>query len=390
MQRIDTKSGRDRLAERREPYWLKLESGRFVGYRKAATGGFWLARYRDGSGKQHWTQLGQSSGDDFTDAKRRAEAWFKTITGGGGVTVKTGTVEAACEVYAKNLEKQGRTGAATEARGRFNQCINSVRLVGRKNKREEKGDRLGGILLDRLTRDDVEAWVDRMNDGARGKPTVNRNLRTLKAALTYAVKVGYAANPVAWETVDQLPNAERARDVFLDTDQRRALLDASPENLRQFLTGLLYTGARPGELARATVADFDARQKTLTLRSAKGRGAKIRTRAVPLTAAAVALFTEAARDKLPKAPLFTGPDGGAWTKMQTSRAMRPAVKAARLPTATVPYSLRHAAVSEWLSGGINPVTVAKFAGTSMAMIEKHYYKFIAAPALEKLEAVKLL
>lgn len=390
MPRIDTKSGRDRLKVRREPYWYKVEAGKFLGFRKAATGGFWLARYRDGSGKQHYVQLGQSTGDDFTEAKRKAEKWFKTITGGAGVTVKTGSVADACEAYARGLEKKGRTGAAADARARFNQFVNGERTVGRKEKREIDGDRLGNIPLDRLTRDDVEAWLERLNGGKRSASTVNRNLRMLKAALTYSVKAGFAANPIAWDSVDALPNADRARDVFLDAGERRTLLDNSPDNLRQFLTALLYCGARPGELARAVVADFDAKQKTLTLRSAKGRGGKIRTRSVPLTAAAVALFAEAAKGKLPKAPLLTGPDGGAWTKMQLSRATRAAVKAAKLPKAIVPYSMRHAAISEWLAAGINPVTCAKMAGTSVLMIEKHYHKFIAEPALEKLEAVKLL
>ena len=390
MQRIDTKSGRDRLAERREPYWHKIEAGRFLGFRKGATGGFWIARYRDGSNKQHYAQLGQSVGDDYTEAKRKAETWFKTITGGAGVTVKTGTVEAACEAYARGLDKKGRTGAATDARARFAQFVNAKRTVGRKEKREIDGDRLGNIPMDRLTRDDVEAWLDRVNNGKRRASSVNRNLRQLKAALTYAVKVGYAANPVAWDSVDALPNADRARDVFLDADQRRTLLDNAPDGLRQFLTALLHIGARPGELARATVADFDRKQKTLTLRSAKGRGGKIRPRSVPLTAAALALFKDAAKDKLPSAPLLTGPDGGAWTKMQLSRATRATVKAAKLPKATVPYSMRHAAISEWLAAGINPVTCAKMAGTSVLMIEKHYHKFIAEPALEKLESVKLL
>ncbi|GMW05427.1 MAG: hypothetical protein AMXMBFR8_02240 [Nevskiales bacterium] len=390
MPRIDTKSGRDRLAVRREPYWLKLETGRSLGYRKTAAAGFWIARYRDRAGKKHYNALGQSTGDDFDNAKRRAEAWFKTITGGGGVTVRTGSVEAAVESYARGLEKKGRKGTAADARARFAQFVNSKRIVGRKEKREIDGDPLGNIAMDRLTRDDMEAWLDRVNNGKRSASSVNRNLRQLKAALAYAVKVGYAANPIAWESVDALPNADRARGDFLDADQRRALLDNSPDNLRRFLTALLYCGARPGELARAVVADFDAKQKTLTLRSAKGRGGKIRTRSVPLTAAAVALFAEAAKGKLPKAPLLTGPDGGAWTKMQLSRATRAAVKAAKLPKAIVPYSMRHAAISEWLAAGINPVTCAKMAGTSVLMIEKHYHKFIAEPALEKLEAVKLL
>lgn len=389
MQRIDTKSGRDRLKPRREPYWHKLEAGRFLGYRKGATGGFWLARYRDTTGKQHFVQIGQSTGDDFSDAKRKAERWLKTIAGSAGISIKTGTVEKACEDYAAALDRKGRTGTGADVRTRFNQFVNSGRVIGKKHKRTVPGDPIGSIRTDALTRDDVEAWLARLKAGKRNAATVNRNLRCLKAALTHAVKIGYAANPIAWQSVDAMANAERARTVFLTGEDRRALLDASSEPLRVFLTLLFYTAARPGELARTTVADFDAVQAMLTVRSAKGRGGAIRPRAVPLIPDALQLLKAAAKDKLPAAPLLSGPDGGPWTAMQLSRAMREAVKAAKLPSATVCYSLRHAAISEWLSGGIDAVTVAKIAGTSVTMIEKHYAKFIAAPAIEKLTAVKL-
>lgn len=389
MLRIDTRTGRDVLKIRREPYWQKLESGRFLGYRKAVTGGFWLARYRDGNGRQHFAQLGQSIGDDFTEAKRRADTWIKTITGNAGMTVKTGTVEKACADYATALDRKNRTAAGADARSRFNQFVNSSRIIGKHNKRAVQGDPIGSIRTDTLTRDHIEAWLARLIAGKRNAATVNRNLRSLKAALNHAVKIGYATNPVAWQSVDALANAERARSVFLTGENRKALLTASEAPLGEFLTALFYTAARPGELARATVADFDESQPALTLRSAKGRGGAIRPRAVPLIGEAKKLFKAAAKDKLPGAPLLSGPDGGPWTKMQISRAMRAAVRKSTLPAAVVPYSMRHAAVSEWLSGGIDPVTVAKLAGTSVLMIEKHYHKFIKAPALEKLAAVKL-
>ena len=54
---IDTKAKRERLYKRREPYWYKLILGGFIGYRVGATGGSWIARYRDEDGKQRYRSL---------------------------------------------------------------------------------------------------------------------------------------------------------------------------------------------------------------------------------------------------------------------------------------------------------------------------------------------
>ena len=45
--------------------------------------------------------------------------------------------------------------------------------------------------------------------------------------------------------------------------------------------------------------------------------------------------------------------------------MRLAVNRARLPPDIVLYSLRHAAISEMLTSGLDPLSVAKLAGTSV-------------------------
>lgn len=372
---FDTKSARDRLPARREPYWKALQTGRSLGFRKTARAGFWLARYR-ADGRQHYRALGEVSVLSLDDAKAAAEAWFRTMAGGATTTVKTGTVRDAFLAYVDNLEAEGRQGAADEARWRCGLVI--------------EGDRIGAMRLDRVTVDEVTAWRKRVHTPSRSASTVNKHLRILKAALNQAVRMGFAGNPEAWRSVRALPNAGRQRDLFLDLTERRALLNATADHARLYLEGLMHTAARPGELARALVSDFDARQGTLTLRCSKGRGGQERTRTFHLTPEALRVLKAAAKDKLPAAALFTNALCEPWGKMQLSRLVRAAAKKAGLPPGVVPYTLRHSIISEWLQAGINAVTVAKMAGTSVLMIEKHYHKFIAEPTLERLSMIQVV
>src|SRR5215471_21555426 len=82
--KIDSRSAREKLPKRREPYWTVLSAGCALGYRKGAKGGTWIARFRD-DGHQHYGPLGAA--DDardpdglsvfsFAQAQERARAWF--------------------------------------------------------------------------------------------------------------------------------------------------------------------------------------------------------------------------------------------------------------------------------------------------------------------------
>lgn len=77
---LTTKSARDRLPTRREPYWIKLESGKFLGFRVTPSGAFWVARCRVG-GRQQFSALGSAASLALDDAKRLAEAWFQSAMG---------------------------------------------------------------------------------------------------------------------------------------------------------------------------------------------------------------------------------------------------------------------------------------------------------------------
>ena len=155
------------------------------------------------------------------------------------------------------------------------------------------------------------------------------------------------------------------------------------------------TGARPGELAAATVADFDGRSLRLSHR--KGRAGKLRARYVTLSTDGIKFFKAQMKRKLPGASIFTEDGSQPWRRHRWARAVNAAIQAhnatakgkARIPPEASAYSFRHSRISELLQVyGIDPLTVAQQTGTSLAMIEKAYYKFIASAMREKLRAAR--
>jgi site-specific recombinase XerD len=70
--------------------------------------------------------------------------------------------------------------------------------------------------------------------------------------------------------------------------------------------------------------------------------------------------------------------------------MKEAREAAGLPDDVVLYNLRHVAISEMIVGGIDPLTVARIAGTSVAMIQRHYGHLSKEGIVAKLAKVKML
>lgn len=176
----------------------------------------------------------------------------------------------------------------------------------------------------------------------------------------------------------------KRRDLFLTRAQRKTLIDAAPGDLANLMRALLMTAVRPGELATATIKDFDPQQGTLKLNGKTG------ARSVTLSTEATRFFSEQAKNKIGNAPLLSRADGARWTKDWWKKLFRPAVKEAKLPNTVVLYSLRHAAISEMIAIGIDILTVARLAGTSVAMIDKHYGHLRHDLTREKLDAVAML
>lgn len=372
---LKSKSARDALKPRRDPYFHCLRVGLYVGFRRTAEGdGTWVARrLEDGSKKYVFRSLGTLP--DYSDAVKLTEAWAGAVD--VGVTHTAVTVEAACKAYVTRQKTHvGKTSGA-DAEGRF------TRLV--------YGKPLGAVKLDKLRTDHLRAWLAEQldedgdeEDLRRSKDSANRNLNTLKAALNLALRDRLTHSDVGWKTVTPFPKAGRRRDRFLAPADRTALLSKCDADLAALVTVLLLTGVRPGEIANASVGDFSKPQGTLTLTGKTG------TRTVTLSTAAVAFLAEQAKDKLPAAPLLSDAFGQRWNKDAWKKRFREACRAAKLPEDVVMYTLRHVAISELIAGGMDSFVVAKLTGTSTTMIDKHYGHLRHEQTRARLDAVAMV
>jgi hypothetical protein len=155
--KLDTRSARTKCQVRREPYWQRISKGCFIGYRRIADGGTWVARMRDTEGRQHYQAHGAA--DDirdadgltvlsFAQAQEQARAWFtsKAHELAGHAEAERGhfTVAAALEDYLTARERRGSKGV--------------------KNDRYAAGARIvpmfGNVEVSKLTTRRIQNWLE--------------------------------------------------------------------------------------------------------------------------------------------------------------------------------------------------------------------------------------
>lgn len=373
---ITSKTGRAALLPRREPYWARVRTGLFVGYRRMKDGeGTWIARLQEHNKKQY-RSLGSISADKaFDKASAAAIEWSDSLQ--VGISNKVVSVEDVCRTYVEHLKLKNSTASSSDADGRFKRLV--------------YGKKIAKIELSKLTTTVVRKWLndqvilDEDEETLRkSKDSANRNLSSLKAALNLALSDRLVAHDAGWKTVTSFPEVGRRRTEYLDEKQRKSLIDACPEDLKQLVKAMLLTAARPGDLAELVVSDFSKEQGTLEL------GHKTKRRTVTISTAAWKFFSSQAKGKLPNAALLQRSDGQSWKKDAWKKVFKETVIEAKLPLKTVIYTLRHVAISELISGGMDSFIVAKLARTSVAMIEKHYGYLRHQSTRPKLDKIKLI
>lgn len=380
---------RDRLKARKgdEPHWQRLRFGCFIGYRPSKRGGRgkWFARALDHDTAKYSRKAlgdyGQYAGHDvFSQAKRDAEAWADTVESGGVQVGKMETVADACRAY---IEEKG----GPIAEGVF--------------RRHVYADAIAKVKLGKLRRHHLRAWRNRLEDApalitrnkagatrtkARAKSTVNRDMVPLRAALGRVLSPGAPNTDAAWqEALKPYKGADKRRDLYLDRNERRRLLDATPEEAAPFVRALCLLPLRPGALASLVAGDFDARTRTLTI--GKDKHGRPRQITVPQTIAD--FLTVQSKDKLPAAPMFARGDCRAWKKDAWKHPIKMGVVKAKLPGAVAAYTLRHSVITDLIRAGLPALTVAQLSGTSVAMIERHYGHLVRDDAEQALTRLAL-
>lgn len=375
-EKIDTAGARKALEPRPAPYFQRLEAGGYIGYRKPASGdGSWVVRWRDENGKQTNHTLGAF--ETFDAACKAAREWLDRAK--GGVTEEV-TVADACRRYVTDRRSEKGENTAKDAEGRFKRLIYSHKF-GKLTMSALKTAHLTDWRNKQIEIDDEdEEDPDALR---RAKDSANRNLATLKAALNLAYRMGLVTSTAQWDRVESFAKVGKRRERFLTLTERKAFYTAATPQLKRLIRALLLTGARPGEIAAANVGDLD-RAGLLTLDGKTGR------RTVPISPDALAHLTECAGKRPDDSPLIVRDDGERWTRYYWRDEVQVARTTAGLPDDVVLYSLRHCAISEMLVGGIDPMTVARIAGTSVNMIQRHYGHLIKDSVVAKLAKVKMM
>lgn len=370
-----------------EPHWQRLRQGCYLGYRpsRKKVGGTWFARVYDPdtnrNSRKRLGDYGTLSGHDvFKQAKLDAENWAETVESGGERARDMVTVKDACEAYLK--EKPGAI-----AEGVFRRHVYS--------------DPIAKVKLDRLRRHHLRAWrkrleeapalLSRNKDGEkrtkeRSRATVNRDMVPLRAALGQVLKPGAPNTDAAWqEALRPFKGADKRRELYLDRNDRKRLVDVACDDARPFVKALCLLPLRPGALAVLKVRDFDKRTRSLTI--GKDKNGNPRQISVPHSIAD--FFAEQVKDKLPAAPIFARPSGEVWNKDAWKYPIKEAVSLACLPGAVAAYTLRHSVITDLIRARLPILTVAQLSGTSVAMIEKHYGHLVRDDAEEALATLAL-
>ena len=364
-------SERDKLKPRRDPYWQKISKGCYLGFRKMTTGttGTWTARHLDVlTGKQVYKTL-----EDITSlpdhqrhdaAHKAAQAWFEHLGKGG--SSKATTLTDACNNYVAHLRESKGDNAAENASGRFaSYVLNNKRLCA--------------IELSKLTPAHMADWRKSVKDRPtatgprkgekRSESTLNRDMTCLRAALNHAFNDGLVTSDFAWKSkLKPIKNADKKRNVYLDSNERRRLIEKAAKDAAQFLKGLCLVPLRPGALAALKVKSYDKRLKTLDI----GKDKNGQDRIIALPDHTANFFSSNCENKLPNAPLLSQENGAAWNKDAWKDPVKQAASAANLPENVIAYALRHSTITDLVHGGLDVMTVAQLAGTSVLMIDKHY------------------
>ncbi|PXY26742.1 hypothetical protein BAY59_19060 [Prauserella coralliicola] len=269
----------------------------------------------------------------------------------------------------------------------------------------------------------LQRAVTKRLDGKPFAPTVARKTRSVVwNLLDYAVEKGVLeANPLATVKWTAMPKGKRKVDkrAVPNPIQARTLLAAVRETKRSgprlvaFFGAMYYSALRPEEVVALNKRNVSIPEPTWNAEKEKyefGWGEFHLDEATPHVGAR---WTDSGKPRdqrqlksraagegrtVPCPPelteliwrhvqrfgygddgrLFCSEQGGEIPMITYTRAWRAARKLAltkeaqATPLARRPYDLRHAAVSTWLSGGVDPATVAEWAGHSLSVLMEIY------------------
>jgi integrase len=398
--RISTRKARSVLVS--GVHWRALDPDIHLGYRKGNRGGRWLVRWYAGDG--HYRQETLGTADDlliegtlcFEDACRVARdkvSQQRQREKKRGTCSKI-TVGDAVASYVASRDARASARAGRPVKSDAHRLIRFLNC-----------DRqLPGRELGKLTEMDLKNWQSRLQ--SRKTTTKQRTLSDLKAALNACfrdnrrflpsdfpliIKFGLKLDGVDWDTAEPV-----ARENQILSDERvRAIIGAAQEldedgDFALMVMVLAATGARFSQVARMRVGDAQLKECRLFVpTSRKGKGRATSYTKIPIGPDIAAAISKAAAGRDSAETLlqhwrYRQVDSIKWERaylgpwMSASQMTRKwqAVMTFLGIEGIVPYALRHSSIVRGIRAGLPMRLVAALHDTSVAMIERHYSRWI--------------
>jgi integrase len=403
---LGSREARRRLKTRAEPYWLVIERGLSLGYRKSDEGGSWAVRRYDSARRRHF-EHGIATADDFRDADGRevldfSQAQRKALADAKHDAMRASgqlyTVQDAVADYMAHLRAHRKTAKDTEFK--LNAYVSpelaSKRVVDlvpadfdswlswalKRRRKAKNATRLKREVAAHDTKLEMTP-VEQADRQRRRKSTVNRVMTALKACLNHAYASGKVPSREAWARFKKFRSVDSARLRWLSIEEAKRLQNACSATFRPLVRAALLTGCRAGELLALRASDFDPRSKTLLIADSKSG----KPRRVPLTDQGAALFDGLTAGIAHEAPVFVRGDGSSWYRVAVIREMRAACAGGGISPPATFHTLRHTYASHLVQEGVPLLFVASALGHGdTRMVEKHYGHLAPSQVAEMIRA----
>jgi len=385
-------------------HWRQLDSDIHLGYRKGRKGGRWLVRWYIGNGNYHRAEIGVA--DDilaegnlsYEQAIRRGRDHVAKIRAleAGEAAALVETVRSVVETYIEMRDARHR--AQLERGSRRSDA--SSRLT-----KYVLNDPLADTELASLSEDLLCQWKGRLNPELSPNSRV-RTMSDFKAALNLAHRKFRKRLPADFadvircglyrdETLRSMPTKSRENQILSD-DTVRDIIEAAADfdedgDVGRMVIVLAATGARFSQVRRLTVGDVQPENLRLFVpKSRKGRGKGDDHYPVQVGRDVIDALRPVMRGRSKDEPLLShwrlvqvkGREWrrdrrGPWTAAsELSRQWRAICAGLGLEKRIVPYSLRHSSIVRAIRSGLPIRLVAAMHDTSVAMIERHYARYI--------------
>jgi len=423
---LTTRNARTNLAA--GLHWRGIDPEVHLGYRKGKRGGVWLVRWRNGTGYRQ-ERIGTADDEiredtlDFSAAVKTARERVETariearaMASGPKLTVRLAVENYITERDARESKRKGKPMRSDAAR-RLERYVVGKEARGRRSAIEASP--IADMALHELEEETLLAWRNALPPSLKGT-SKQRLVNDLKAALNNAYAVhrrrlpptfpatvkhglgapaSFAEEPESVARDNQILPDARIAEVLAATRK----IDEEEQwegDLFRLIVVMAATGARFSQVARLRVSDVQVAGSRLMMPvSRKGRG-KQGTTPIPIGSDVLDilkpllqnrngdafLLERWRREKVKGTIRWERAGRGPWqVPAELVRSWAKIRGAANLDASVVPYALRHSSIVRGIRAGLPIRLVAALHDTSVAMIERHYGRWIA-DGLEEMAA----